>query len=298
VSCARRVLFASALLVVLAFAWLGLPGAAHAQPNANASADSPAAIETTDERKRECISAHERMQRERLEGRLLAARSDALRCAEASCPAMLRDECAQWSKDLAAELPSVRLELVDGRGIALPAVWNVDARPIEPNEVAALELDPGAHTVRATASDGRAVVETFALGRGERARVVRLVLPAREEPPARPLPAPSAPFNAPSPVARTWAPPVASIVAGSVGLVGLGVFAGFGLAGRDREATLLAGCAPLCARDEVGSMRLDYAIADTGLAVGLVAIGVGVVLWAIDEPGPASASVDGFALRF
>ncbi len=297
-TCARRARSTLALLVALTAATLGLSGAAHAQPNAGAATDSPAAIETSDERKRECISAHERMQRERLEGRLLASRSDALRCAEASCPAMLRDECAQWSRDLAAELPSVRLELVDGRGSALPAVWNVDARPIAPNEVAALELDPGAHTVRATASDGRAVVETFALGRGERARVVRLVLPASEEAPARPLPNPSAPFTAPAPPSRTWAPPVASIVAGSVGLVGLGVFTGFGLSGRDREAALLAGCAPLCARDEVGAMRREFAIADTGLAVGLVAIGVGVVLWAIDEPGATSARAEGIGLRF
>jgi hypothetical protein len=277
---------------------LGLPGSADAQSNARASGEATAAIETSDERKRECISAHERMQRERLEGRLLAARSDALRCAEANCPAMLRDECAQWSRDLAAELPSVRFELVDGRGIALPAVWNVDARPIAPNEVAALELDPGAHTVRATASDGRAVVETFALGRGERARVVRLVLPASEEPPARLLPAPSTPSSAPASQVRTWAPPVASIVVGSVGVVGLGLFTGFGLAGRDREAALLAACAPLCARDEVGAMRRDYAIADTGLAVGLVALGVGVVLWAIDEPSATSAHAEGFAWRF
>jgi len=295
---ACRALVWHAVVAALASQALGPVGSAEAQPAAASSSEPVVPVEATNERKRECISAHERMQRERLEGRLLAARSDALRCAEASCPALLREECAQWSRDLATELPSVRLELVDGRGGALPAVWNVDARPIEANEIAALELDPGAHTVRATAPDGRAIVETFALGRGERSRVVRLVLPLREEPLARQPPAPSAPFAAPAQPMDTWGPPTSAIVAGSVGFVGLGLFTGFGLAGRDREAALLAGCAPLCARDEVGAMRRDYAIADASLAVGLVAIGVGAVLWAIDEPGSVIGNVEGFGLRF
>jgi hypothetical protein len=65
--------------------------------------------------------------------------------------------------------------------------------------------------------------------------------------------------------------PLAIVLAG-VGTAGLGTFIGFGIGG---QSQLVNGITPLSAES---SVRIDYAIANVGLAVGLTALVTSIVL--------------------
>ncbi|WP_437627850.1 hypothetical protein [Sorangium sp. So ce1151] len=129
--------------------------------------------------------------------------------------------------------------------------------------------------------------------------------PATPPPSAPPLAAPSAPQpSAPSaptaPTAPTAVPPLAW-VAGGVGVAGLGVFAVVGALSLDAEAELRATCAPRCPGDDVRAIRVQHAVADVGLGVGVVALGAAAWLYltrpAAATPPPARASALRPALR-
>jgi hypothetical protein len=79
----------------------------------------------------------------------------------------------------------------------------------------------------------------------------------------------------PRPIARVGArdstSPLSIVLAG-VGTAGLGAFIGFGIGGNSQ---LVNGVAP---RSAEGSIRVDYAIANVGLAVGITALVTSIVL--------------------
>jgi len=63
-----------------------------------------------------------------------------------------------------------------------------------------------------------------------------------------------------------------SIVLAGVGTAGVGAFIGFGIA---EQSQLVNGIAP---RSAVGEVRVDFAIANVGLAIGLTALVTSIVL--------------------
>ncbi|WP_437518023.1 hypothetical protein [Sorangium sp. So ce1099] len=118
-----------------------------------------------------------------------------------------------------------------------------------------------------------------------------LAAPRLAAPAAPPLTAPAEPPAVP-PLA--WA-------AGGVGVAGLGVFAVVGALSLDAEAELRATCAPRCPGDDVRAIRVQHAVADVGLGVGVVALGAAAWLYltrpAAATPPPARASALRPALR-
>ncbi|WP_437841834.1 hypothetical protein [Sorangium sp. So ce1153] len=127
-------------------------------------------------------------------------------------------------------------------------------------------------------------------------------------PPAAPAAPPSAAPSAPPPSApprfAAAAPPAVpplAWTAGGVGVVGLGVFAVVGALSLDAEADLRATCAPRCPGDDVRAIRVQHAVADVGLGVGVVALGAAAWLYltrpAAATPPPARASALRPAIR-
>ncbi|MGK3962733.1 hypothetical protein WMF38_00910 [Sorangium sp. So ce118] len=115
--------------------------------------------------------------------------------------------------------------------------------------------------------------------------------------PPRAAPPRAAPAERPAPPA---VPPLAW-AAGGVGVAGLGVFAVVGALSLDAEAELRATCAPRCPGDDVRAIRVQHAVADIGLGVGVVALGAAAWLYltrpaAATQP-PARASALRPALR-
>jgi hypothetical protein len=57
-----------------------------------------------------------------------------------------------------------------------------------------------------------------------------------------------------------------------VGVVGIGGFVGFGLAGKAEQRRLERDCAPNCTESDLSTMRRRYLIADISAAVGVGAV--------------------------
>jgi hypothetical protein len=181
-----------------------------------------------------------------------------------------------------AVAPSIaRLEglAVTRDGIALgPAAWG------SPSPV-----DPGPHTIVATMGTSR-FATTVALQRGER-RTVTIELP-QAPPPSSPPPVDERDERKPTPAAID-APaedkPVSgtqrtiALVVGSVGVVGLGVGAVFGLLALSKNDEAEAMCKPSACENPTAFERSktahDFAnVSNVSFAVGAVGLAVGAIL--------------------
>ncbi|HEX3775424.1 MAG TPA: hypothetical protein VHV51_13225, partial [Polyangiaceae bacterium] len=244
--------------LALLFALLGVARQLAAQePDAAApSATAPNA----DELKNRCADAYESAQRERASGHLLLAREQAIFCAQEHCPALLRDDCVNWTEQLAQSVPKLVLEARGAHREALFAVRvSVDGKPlVDVLDGRERELDPGPHHLRFEAEHYVPVERDVLLVQGgEPTRVVVDLQPVA--PPPRPA----------------WKPPISSFVFAGVGLLSLGSFAYFGISGNQRKNRLDSdGCSPACDPTLKAPIERDYAIADASLGVALISFGV------------------------
>lgn len=95
----------------------------------------------------------------------------------------------------------------------------------------------------------------------------------------------SDPVPGPGPASRERLRPYGWI-AGGVGLVGLGAFAGFGLMAKSRYSDLRSACDPACPSsksDEISSGRTFETLANVGLAVGILGAVSSVALFTLSR---------------
>lgn len=240
------------------------PGSASAAPT---SAPSKAA----------CIEAYKSSQELSRSGALTKARSAALVCARAPCPAVLQKDCADWVADIQQRVPTVIVVLHDegGRDVAVARVevdgvevaTRLDGRPIE--------VDPGEHKVQVTA-EGRPPLELSIIARErEKGREVLFSF----EPPktASPLLVPlegAGPEDKPRARPLPWTFWAATGVSGAA-LAGFGVFGASGLALRgDLDA-----CRPNCSQERIDHGQSTFLVADVALGVAVVAAGIATFIY-------------------
>ncbi|WP_437961244.1 hypothetical protein WME76_17480 [Sorangium sp. So ce119] len=275
--------------------------------------------------KRACAAAYERAQGLRRDGKLLEAREALITCSQPTCPAAAVADCGPWLAEVEQSLPSVVIAAKDADGRErLDVRVLVDGRLLAAAlDGKALPVDPGPRTFRFEPATGPAVEERLLIREGEKNRAITVTLgapaasaPAAPRPPASPAaPPPATPAAPPpaspaaSPLASPAAPPLVASpaappaepsipplawVAGGVGVAGLAVFAVAGALSLDAEADLRATCAPRCAADDVRAVRVQHAVADIGLGVGVVALGAAAWLYltrptAAHPPRPTAA---------
>jgi len=233
--------------------------------------------------KEQCIEAHALSQDLQRDSKLLAARINARLCSQQTCPAALRSECVAFLERIDGDMPTVAIRVVDAQGVDLTAVRvlvdgallkdQLDGKPVE--------IDPGKYLFRVEPSGRAAMERDVVVVVGQRNQLVNVQLPplqtaaapapvAAPPPPPPPLPLPS------SDGVNGLA--VAGWVFAGVGVVGLGMFAGFGTAGMSQRNDLDA-CKPTCSDDAVDPVRTKLVVADVSLAVGLVsAVTAGILL--------------------
>lgn len=274
----RSVCVAAGALVVVA---VGAPGPARADV------------------KTECVAASEAGQRLRFDAKLLAARERFAACARTACPLIVRQDCTQWSGELAQAIPTIVLAARDARGADLVDVRvSMDGRALAASlDGRALEVDPGVHRFRFEAR-GRQAVETRVLVRtGEKARSVMATLRA---------PAPPAREGVPE---SDHSPPLFGYVLGGVGVVALAGAAALDLDATSSAHDLRATCAPGCAQSDVDAIHTRYALAAVSLGVGVVSIGLAAFLllspapepaqgWTFDVRPTTGGATGGFGARF
>lgn len=228
---------------------------------------------------RACIAAHAEGQVDRDAGRLLRASEHFRACAMDSCPAIIRQECAELGVALSGQMPSLVVRAEDGAGNPIAgASATVDEKRMLPTlDGAPLLLDPGVHQVDVALLDGRRQRLNLSLSFGEKERlaVARFELETRR--PARPS-----------------ADNTLAYIIGGAGILGLGAWGAFAWDGRRRQGDLET-CAPRCTdRSEVDAMRRSYLVADILLGLSAAAVGTSAYLLITntdDESGMRERSV-------
>jgi hypothetical protein len=206
--------------------------------------------------------------------RIYLAAAEQLAACRAQCPAVLAADCAQWTAELQALTPTVRLQVHDAAGHEVGAFRAaVDGTQLTdaPGTWVA-SVDPGSHVFRVEAPGFLPSEVNATLREGEHGRVVDVTLtPAPRSVTVQGV-ASSLPSRAPG------------YVFGGVGLAGLatgGVLAAIGFA--DRQS-LRDTCAPRCDPASVTKIQTLWDAGGVAAAVGAASLGVGVILFLRARP--------------
>lgn len=245
--------------------------------------------------KEDCATAAEQAQRLRAEKKLRAARTQIILCARDVCPAVIRNDCAKWLRDVESALPTIIIRARDPQDKDLIKVRvTVDGQPFAGAlDGTAQAVDTGAHTFRYEADGMEPVEEQILISQGEKDRVLKVVLAPKgvktTTPDAHPkdvTPVGTNPTN-PTPVGTPPAdtspkPSVLPWVFGGIGAAGLVTFGVLETVGQLGYGSLKNGCGATtqkCTDADVAPVRLELQIAVVGLAVGIVGVGVAAGLW-------------------
>jgi hypothetical protein len=223
----------------------------------------------------DCAAVAERAQDLRSSGKLLQASIELRACLRASCPSFVRQDCAKWSTEVEASLPTVVLRARDGHDRELTAVRvSVDGALLcDHLDGLAKPLDPGAHHVRFERQGSAPIDQDIVVYEGEKLRPIDARWPLETAPgPAR--------------EERVWpwvlgGLGVATLASGAV-LTGLGV--------SDYHALQQScGRTGSCSPSEVNAQRARLWLGNVSMVVG--AIAVGAATWIVLTPAPGGAAV-------
>lgn len=243
------------LLPPLVIAALAAPHAADAAP--------------ADKNKAQCIAAYEQGQKLKHDGKLKDSRKQFLVCMQDTCPALFRKDCDQWLNEVDQTMPSVVFIAKGPKGEDITDVAvSIDGEKVaDALDGKAIQLDPGNHVIRYEHGDLPAIEQSVLIRVGEKNRALTAKfakagssgepeVPAQQ---SRPVPA------------MTW-------VLGGLGVVALGSFGYFGLAGKS-DANKLQDCKPYCAEEDVDAARKKLIIADVSLGIGVLSLGAATYLF-------------------
>jgi hypothetical protein len=250
---------------------------------------SPASARA-DVTKAQCLDANANGQDLRRDGKLSAAREAFRRCADASCPALLRDDCTRRLDELERAQPTIIFEAKDGAGNDLSAVKvTVDGLPLADRLGGApLAIEPGEHTFAFETAGQPTLQKRFVIRESEKDRRESITLgvtvtatPQPVTPSAAPLPVVA---TAPEPSSRLGTQKILAVVAGGVGVVGLGLGTAFGLVAMSKKNDAQSACpTSLCPTQDGSNKWSDAASTGNFSTVGFIVGGVGVagaaVLW-------------------
>lgn len=238
----------------------------------------------------ECWEAAERAQELRVASKLTAANDATRICLRETCHPEARRDCVALARDLALLLPTVVVRAKDSRDADVVGVKVViDGVTVAGSlDGKALPLDPGPHTVRLEAPGGGVVEQRVLTVVKEKDRVLTLRFTERlrsdgtreHDVVVGPPPPPPAPAGT---------PPLAYVL-GGVGIVALGSFVGFELAGQSDYRAARDGCGATksCTDADVDPGRTKLVVAGVSLAVAAVAL-AGLFI-ALNRPTAAATS--------
>jgi hypothetical protein len=186
-----------------------------------------------------CLDAANQGQTLRDGHKMILAREQFRLCAQATCPAVVRKDCASWLDQLDLVQPTVVFDATDSSGNDVSAATvKVDGRVLTSRlDGTALAVDPGEHTFTFEAPGQPTVTRTLVLKEGESMRRVPVLIGAAAEraPVAPPMPAagtsPLAPTPSPAPPHPTGLATRQTIglVVGAAGVAGLAAGGIFGV---------------------------------------------------------------------
>jgi hypothetical protein len=246
--------------------------------------------------KHACFVSSENAQVYRNEGKLRSARDQLFVCARGVCPGPLARDCARWLSEVDALLPTVVIHAHDLHGDVVDVRVRVDGEEVATSfEGRGIAVDPGPHTFRVEASDGRVEEQRLVVVEGQKDRRLEV-----EFPPAASVPLVSPPLASgaanrsteratlPAPVQARRAGPGKTIglVVGSVGVAGLvvgGVFGALAFSAVSRQKSVCASPTRCTSFQDATSDHTtavtDGTISTAGFLAGGALVVGGAVLW-------------------
>lgn len=245
-----------------------------------------------------CVVADTTAQSLRREGKFGAAIRELAMCVDASCPALVRDDCNQRLDELERAQPTIVLDAKDNEGHDLSDVTvEIDGRPFAQRlDGIALAVDPGEHTFTFEMKGGASkVTQKFVLREGEKGRREQILVGGAASPVAAGGPPPRGSSHVqPAPLG---AQRLASLVTLGVGLVGIGAGAALAVEAKAKAKDADAYCPrTTCANDAAVQMNHDARVAGNlatvAFAVGAAGVAGAVVLWLTAKPSPTSPGAE------
>ncbi|MEO7108871.1 MAG: hypothetical protein ABI183_00420 [Polyangiaceae bacterium] len=220
----------------------------------------------TDDDAARCAASYESAQVLRRGEHLEAARAQLLVC-EGTCPSSLAKDCSEWRRGVDALIPTVLPIARDAGNHALSGVRITVDGSLPPRDDGAIAVEPGTHVFKFE-KDGFVSLEARAeVHAGDRNHPLDVVLVAETTVVATPLrPVPTKPATA-------------SYVSGGFGIAALATAGVLAIAGDIDRSNLRSSCAPTCDSAQVNTVSTLWWTAGGLAAAGVVAIGVGIVLW-------------------
>ena len=184
--------------------------------------------------KDQCIDANGKGQELRREGKLSEARDQLRACANAACPAMVRDDCTKRLDELERAQPTIAFEVKDASGADVSAVKvTVDGKLLAAKlDGTMLPVDIGEHLFAFEVPGKPPLTRALVLTEGEKGRREQVMLGAATTSTPASVAPPAPPRGPASAAARPPATPISSatMVASPGGAMGtqkvLGLIAG------------------------------------------------------------------------
>ncbi len=253
--------------------------------------------------KQECVAANENGQDLRHAGKLREAREQFAACTAATCPAVIREDCAQRLRQVEAALPSILFVARDRTGRDLSVVHvTMDGEPLlEKLDGTGVAIDPGEHRFAFKADGYRATTTTVVVREGDSDRPVRVLLESTAPPPAAPSAGEQASTHAPAP--SDEASPRRPLAIGLVVAGGAGVVAGaiFGLVAKgtydharsECPTGFLADCPAEStqANQDLSNARSQALVSTVAFSAGGVLIATGAILFFTAPKATGSVTV-------
>ncbi len=216
---------------------------------------------------KQCLSAYEQTQSLRKEGKFTAAREAALACSHQDCPRGVQGDCTEWVADIEKSLPTVVLVARDENGEE-----RADVRVLEGGKVVrerldgkSVPMDPGEHELRFEHEGSSPVTRKVIVHEGDKLLRIEASFAKTEK--------------APRGEEKKSHVPIAPLVMGGVGILGLGVAGTLGLLALSAKSDLEASCAPRCTQADVDPLRTKLLAADITAGVSLAILAAGAVVY-------------------
>lgn len=264
----------------------------------------PVSAGAADMTKAQCIDANAKGQELRRDGKLAAAREQFRTCGDPSCPTMLRDDCTKRLDDLERAQPTIIFEAKDGAGNDLSTVKvTVDGLSLTERLAGApVAVEPGEHTFTFEAAGQPTLQKKLVIRESEKDRRERVTLGTTDtmtpanSPLATPSGAPPASTPPPETSSGLGTQKILAIMAGGVGVVGIGLGSAFGLITISKKNDAQSACPNLCSSQDGVNKWSDAKDAATlstvAFIVGGVALAGGAALWfTAPSSGGSSAQV-------
>lgn len=248
----------------------------------------PAIAWAADAATTECLAASESAYKSAKDHKLLQERTQLLTCAAEHCPADVRRDCVQRMDDVNRAIPSIVFEVKDSAGNDLSDVKvTMDAtRVAERLDGTAITLDPGRHKFTFEIPGRPPIDKEYVIVISQKERRETLVVDSVSAKPEAVSPLTT--HGQQPAVSQTrpglGAQKIAAIVAGGVGIVGVGVGTAFGLISKSKHDDAAQHCNGSICSDQQGIDFKTSAIhagnvSTVAFVVGAAGLAGGAALW-------------------